>query len=346
MREHADAHPCAQELFDEQRIACRALGDLLHELGWERVSDEGANELGGFDGRKRRQVEELSRRAPVRGIVEHHRTRACDNQPAGEARRASCSVEKREQVSRCPVDVLHEPNGRRAGCQCVEPLEPGAKEPVTILCQAAPASSSTTGSHGCPQGFCHDVSTGRLDACVEESWEEIVRVARRPNEVADRLERRQDVRLEPRPQHATAGSCDALGQRLQQTGLADAGWSDDDDPPGTAADGPQERRQLALPTERRGVQRAERPLARAFGVHPDDSPCRHRLGLALQGERRESLELGHIGNGQRCHVPDDDRRRVGRGLEARSDIDGIPRHGPALGSRLTVDRLAAVDTDP
>ena len=138
-----------------------------------------------------------------------------------------------------------------------------------------------------------------------------------------RLDRRQELRGEPR--------------------LADAGIADDRDQL-AALLGPHalprlpEQRELALtPDEPRLVP----PLRRV--AHAQQPVGGNRLGLALQLERLDRLDVDRVANERERRLPDQHLARLRRLLQPRRDVDRVAGREPLL---RPGHHLAGLDADP
>ena len=234
------------------------------------------------------------------------------------------------------MDVLHEPHRRALAGDRVEPLEPGREELLPLgrrLYLGRADGAEQLGDH-------RRARLGRARGACQ--LDELARISPATRELADRLERREHVGPQARAQDRRS-VCGGR-QLVEQSCLADAGWRDDRDPCGRA-DERTEVFQLGFAAECRRAQAAERTLSRPLGMNAHGAPGRHGLGLSLEIERRQSLQLDRVGDGERSRLADRDRLGLARSLQPRGDVHDVTGDRPALRARLAVDGLAARDAD-
>ena len=84
------------------------------------------------------------------------------------------------------------------------------------------------------------------------------------------------------------------------------------------------------------------PALRHF-AHSQEPVGGHRLGLALQLERLDLLDLGRVADERECRLPDQHLARPCRLLQSRRHVDRVSRCQALLGAG---DYLARHHTDP
>ena len=90
-------------------------------------------------------------------------------------------------------------------------------------------------------------------------------------------------------------------------------------------------------------QRCGRRTPHGGRPHAHEPERRHRLGLALELERLDRLELGDVRDQLAGERPDQHLVRAGGLLEARGDVDGVAGDEPLPRCRIARDDLAGVD---
>jgi hypothetical protein len=75
--------------------------------------------------------------------------------------------------------------------------------------------------------------------------------------------------------------------------------------------------------DQRRLQAQRGAFPSAFRRHGQGVPGRNRLGLALQGERRQLGELDHVLHGGEHARPDHDVSGLGGGLQAGGDVHRV-----------------------
>ena len=292
--EDPDPRPRPQQLLDEERVPGGALGDALDELGRQRLADELAHELLRLARREQRQVEPLAAVHPLRTLVEQHRPggrhdeaparssasarrgrgrRAGPARPSGRPRPARPQRGRRRVASRPSSQAAKSCSRSAAGCASAEPTAPSSSATTAARASVAPAARASAASSpgalvppaSCATGSKGESTSGR-------------RRARRTAAPAAAAASSSSSRVLPTPGGATT-----VTRVVEPTSAPRCV-------------------QLAFAAECRRAQPSERSLARPLGVDADGSPRRHGLGLPLQLERRQALELDRVRDGE-CRRP-------------------------------------------
>ena len=138
-----------------------------------------------------------------------------------------------------------------------------------------------------------------------------------------------------------------MHELARQPGLPQPGRRDDRHQPRRRAQAlrerPLEHRQVLLAADDRRVEVPLQP--RRVRGDVEQVPGRHRLRLALRGERGGGLRGDRVADQPVRRLPQQDVARTGVLLEPRRDVDRVPGDETLVGHRLTRDHLAGVDPD-
>ncbi len=137
-------------------------------------------------------------------------------------------------------------------------------------------------------------------------------------------------RQRPRRNDTPSSVCEPMNSSMSRD-LPDAGLADHRDEPTAPAPRPPRRARLRKPVElalTTDHRRIEAPRALGVLAHADEAVGGHGLGLALELERLDLLDVDVVANEPVREVAEQDLLGTGSLLEAGGDVDGVARHEP------------------
>jgi hypothetical protein len=238
------------------------------------------------------------------------------------------------------VDVLHQPEGRHRAGERVEPFQPRGEQAVALR------GLGRRGSRRCDDRVERVQNNARTGIAGTRRPQPLGPVLEpgRAHELADGLERGQQVRAELRAKDSCARACGG-GRQLREQAALPHPRRRDHEHESRRTDAAEQTRELDAAADHRRAEVSERRLARRLLAKTRDAPRPDRLRLPLQLERTDRLELDRRSDRERRHLPDDDASGVGRRLETGGNVDRVAGDRPTFRGRLAVHRLAARDAD-
>ena len=350
--EDADAHPGTDELLDEQRGSVRAVDDRRDERrGQDAGAEQRVDKRGRVGGRQRREVQPIGG-APLGVPLEEARPRRRHDEPPRPARGATGMVEEGEQVAPRPVHVLDEPQCRTTA-ERIEREDPRREPHIPLRREVATggvgirARIEETGDLGDDHGRTIIGNVGG-----EQGGPERLRIdGFRPEQLGDRLVGRGRLRSNA---GAEDGGRDVERRHLEldeEAALPDSGRRHHHDPSRDFASGHVPHRvtqpgEVIGPAHEPRTERAHRGLARRMRACADRAPRADRIGLALQLERPDADRFDRLRRAHRRQLANEDRSRLGSGLEASGRVHRIPGHAARVGTGRGVHDLAGIHPDP
>ena len=302
-----------QHLLDEERVAARRASDPLAQLAGDPLRDQLVDVLVA-------QGLEPERHRPGGAALGELRPRHAEQQDRcarGEERDVLDQVEERLLA---PLDVVEDDHERPLRRSLLQRLAEGPGDLLRRCRRLRLAEQRADRRRG---GLVRRQHVELLQHLDDRPVGDPLAVGQAAAADDRRLDRRQSLRDEP--------------------GLADAGIADDRDQLAAllglhALPRLPEERELALTADEQRLVPALRRLA-----HAQQPVGGNRLGLALQLERLDRLDLGRVADERERRLPDQHLARLRRLLQPRRDVDRIAGRQPLLRPR---HHLAGHHADP